>query len=107
MLHSELFYLHYLSMMKIIILFFRWILVLLQSILSEESLSLQFLDVVTILLKYCSPKSSENGETQAVIVDLVATLGFFCANNKQNQVSDLDKFTYHVSKMNMVYGCDI
>lgn len=59
-----------------------------QSIMSQESLSLQFLDVVTILLKYCGPKSSENTETQAVIVDLVATLGFFCANNKQNQVSD-------------------
>lgn len=55
--------------------------------MSEESLSLQFLDVVTILLKYCGPKSNENPETQAVIVDLVATLGFFCANNKQNQVS--------------------
>lgn len=60
----------------------------LQAIMSEESLSLQFLDVVTILLKYCGPKSNENTETQAVIVDLVATLGFFCANNKQNQVSD-------------------
>lgn len=60
----------------------------LQAIMSQESLSLQFLDVVTILLKYCGPKSNENTETQAVIVDLVATLGFFCANNKQNQVSD-------------------
>lgn len=59
-----------------------------QAIMSEESLSLQFLDVVTILLKYCGPKSNENPETQAVIVDLVATLGFLCANNKQNQVSD-------------------
>lgn len=53
---------------------------------------MQFLDVVTILLKYCGPKSSEKGETQAVIVDLVATLGFFCANNKQNQVSSLKGF---------------
>lgn len=58
-----------------------------QSILSQESLSLQFLDVVTILLKYCGPKSDEKGETQAVIVDLIATLGFFCANNEKNQVS--------------------
>lgn len=56
--------------------------------MSQESLSLQFLDVVTILLKYCAPKNSENAETQAVIVDLVATLGFFCANNKPNQVSN-------------------
>lgn len=55
--------------------------------LSQESLSLQFLDVVTILLKYCGPKSNEKGETQAVIVDLIATLGFFCANNEKNQVS--------------------
>lgn len=61
---------------------------LLQAIMSHESLSLQFLDVVTILLKYCGPKSNENTETQAVIVDLVATLGFFCANNKENQVSN-------------------
>lgn len=60
--------------------------VIFQSILGQESLSLQFLDVVTILLKYCGPKSSEKGETQAVVVDLVATLGFFCANNKPNQV---------------------
>lgn len=57
-----------------------------QSIMSQESLSLQFFDVITILLKYCGPKTNENPETQAVIVDLVATLGFLCANNKQNQV---------------------
>lgn len=43
--------------------------------MSHETLSLQFLDVVTILLKYCGLKPSENAETQAVIVDLVATLG--------------------------------
>lgn len=49
---------------------------------------MQFLDVVTILLKYCGPHSGEKGETQAVIVDLVATLGFFCANNEVNQVRD-------------------
>lgn len=64
----------------------RLIFVYLQLVLSQEALSLQFLDVVTILLKYCGPKSNEKGETQAVIVDLVATLGFFCANNKKNQV---------------------
>lgn len=58
-----------------------------QKVLSEEGLSLQFLDVVTILLKYCGPHTDEKGETQAVIVDLVATLGFFCANNEVNQVS--------------------
>lgn len=52
----------------------------------EEPLSLQFFDVVTILLKYCVPKCHEKGETQAVIIDLIATLGFFCANNKENQV---------------------
>ncbi|XP_031635291.1 uncharacterized protein LOC116348431 [Contarinia nasturtii] len=56
-----------------------------QSIMGQESLLLQYLDVVTILLKYCGPKTNENRETQAVIVDLVATLGFLCANNKQNQ----------------------
>lgn len=60
--------------------------------LSQESLSLQFLDVVTILLKYCGPKSNEKGETQAVIVDLIATLGFFCANNEKNQVSFFRNF---------------
>lgn len=47
---------------------------------------MKFLDVVTILIKYCGPKSSEKGETQAVIIDLIATLGFFCANNTTNQV---------------------
>lgn len=48
---------------------------------------MQFIDVASILLKYCVPKADQKGETQAVIVDLVATLGFFCANNKHNQVS--------------------
>lgn len=57
-----------------------------QDVLSEESMSLKFLDVATILLKYCGPKSLEKGETQAVIVDLIATLGFFCANRRENQV---------------------
>ena len=46
---------------------------------------MKYLDVVTILLKYCGPKATEKGETQAVIIDLIATLGYFCANNKQNQ----------------------
>lgn len=46
--------------------------------------------MVSILLKYCGPKSHQKGETQAVIVDLVATLGFFCANNETNQVSGID-----------------
>lgn len=55
--------------------------------LSEEFLSLKFLDVVTILLKYLGPKCHEKGETQAVTIDLIATLGFFCANNSKNQVS--------------------
>lgn len=56
-----------------------------QAILNEEVLALKYLDVVTILLKYCGPKATEKGETQAVIIDLIATLGYFCANNKQNQ----------------------
>uniref|UniRef100_A0A0P6IY67 Cyclic nucleotide-binding domain-containing protein n=1 Tax=Aedes aegypti TaxID=7159 RepID=A0A0P6IY67_AEDAE len=56
-----------------------------QDVLSEENLSFKFLDVVSILLQYCVPKSEEKGETQAVIIDLIATLGFFCANNKINQ----------------------
>lgn len=64
-----------------------------QEILSEEPLSLQFFDVVTILLKYCVPKCHEKGETQAVIIDLIATLGFYCANNKNNQVR-MQYFTY-------------
>lgn len=57
-----------------------------QLVLAEENLSFKFLDVVSILLQYCVPKSEEKGETQAVIIDLIATLGFFCANNKLNQV---------------------
>ncbi|XP_055916800.1 S phase cyclin A-associated protein in the endoplasmic reticulum [Eupeodes corollae] len=58
-----------------------------QEVLSGESLSLKFLDVVTILLKYCGNKCSanKNSETQAVIIDLIATIGFFCANNKKHQ----------------------
>ncbi|XP_052564886.1 S phase cyclin A-associated protein in the endoplasmic reticulum isoform X2 [Culex pipiens pallens] len=56
-----------------------------QLVLAEENLSFKFLDVVSILLQYCVPKSEEKGETQAVIIDLIATLGFFCANNKLNQ----------------------
>ncbi|XP_055541837.1 S phase cyclin A-associated protein in the endoplasmic reticulum [Wyeomyia smithii] len=56
-----------------------------QGVLTEENLSFKFLDVVSILLQYCVPKAEEKGETQAVIIDLIATLGFFCANNKINQ----------------------
>ncbi|XP_058447006.1 calponin homology domain-containing protein DDB_G0272472 [Malaya genurostris] len=56
-----------------------------QDVLSDENLSFKFLDVVSILLQYCVPKSEEKGETQAVIIDLIATLGFFCANNRVNQ----------------------
>lgn len=58
-----------------------------QEVLSGESLCLKFLDVVTILLKYCGNKCSanKNSETQAVIIDLIATIGFFCANNKKHQ----------------------
>lgn len=60
-----------------------------QEIVSVESLSLKLLDVITILLKYCGNQcnNNDNNETQAVIVDLIATIGFFCANNKGNQVS--------------------
>lgn len=56
-----------------------------QAILTEEVLALKYLDVVTILLKYCGPKATEKGETQAVIIDLIGTVGFFCVNNKRNQ----------------------
>lgn len=66
-----------------------------QAALDDESLSFQFFDVIVILLTYCGPelltngasKSAEKNETQAVVIDLVATLGFYCANNKKNQVS--------------------
>lgn len=60
-----------------------------QNVLSEESLSFQFLDVVSVLLKYCGPKCVEKGETSTVIIDCIAVLGFFCANNAKNQVSKL------------------
>ncbi|EDS37192.1 conserved hypothetical protein [Culex quinquefasciatus] len=36
-----------------------------QLVLAEENLSFKFLDVVSILLQYCVPKSEEKGETQA------------------------------------------
>lgn len=60
----------------------------LQEILSEERLTFKFLDVVTILLNYCGPKlaESENKEMKAVIRDLIVIIGYFCANNRRNQV---------------------
>lgn len=71
---------------------------LLQNVLAAEKLTFKFLDVVTILLNYCCPKLQENKETKAVITDLIKTLGYFCANNKKNQVSkffntETDKFS--------------
>ncbi|XP_035909541.1 S phase cyclin A-associated protein in the endoplasmic reticulum [Anopheles stephensi] len=56
-----------------------------QAVLIEQNLSLKFLDVISILLQYCVPKADVKSETQTVIIDLIATLGFFCANNKINQ----------------------
>ncbi|XP_049278767.1 S phase cyclin A-associated protein in the endoplasmic reticulum isoform X1 [Anopheles funestus] len=56
-----------------------------QAVLLEQNLSLKFLDVISILLQYCVPKADVKSETQTVIIDLIATLGFFCANNKINQ----------------------
>ncbi|XP_053672123.1 S phase cyclin A-associated protein in the endoplasmic reticulum [Anopheles nili] len=56
-----------------------------QAVLIEQQLSLKFLDVISILLQYCVPKADVKSETQTVIIDLIATLGFFCANNKLNQ----------------------
>lgn len=46
---------------------------------------MKYLDVVTILLKYCGPKATVKGESQAVIIDLIGSVGFFCANNKRSQ----------------------
>lgn len=63
--------------------------------LSKEIVSLKFLDVITILLKYLGPKCHEKGETQAVAIDLIATLGFFCANNAKNQVSESSNRHYY------------
>lgn len=54
--------------------------------------------MATLLLKYCGPKCLEKGETQAVVVDLVASLGFFCANNRKHQVS---------GKMKIISFCHI
>lgn len=62
-------------------------LLLWQDVLSDEALAFQLLDVATVLLTYCGPKAADNGESSAVIVDLIATLGFFCSNNPRNQVS--------------------
>uniref|UniRef100_A0A182N8P8 PUL domain-containing protein n=1 Tax=Anopheles dirus TaxID=7168 RepID=A0A182N8P8_9DIPT len=56
-----------------------------QTVLIEQDLTLKFLDVISILLQYCVPKADVKSETQTVIIDLIATLGFFCANNKINQ----------------------
>uniref|UniRef100_A0A2M4B8P6 Putative s phase cyclin a-associated protein in the endoplasmic reticulum isoform x1 n=1 Tax=Anopheles marajoara TaxID=58244 RepID=A0A2M4B8P6_9DIPT len=56
-----------------------------QAVLMDHTVTLKFLDVISILLKYCVPKADMKSETQTVIIDLTATLGFFCANNKINQ----------------------
>ncbi|XP_058057868.1 S phase cyclin A-associated protein in the endoplasmic reticulum [Anopheles bellator] len=56
-----------------------------QAVLTQQTVSLKFLDVISILLQYCVPKADVKSETQTVIIDLTATLGFFCANNKENQ----------------------
>uniref|UniRef100_W8AU12 S phase cyclin A-associated protein in the endoplasmic reticulum n=2 Tax=Ceratitis capitata TaxID=7213 RepID=W8AU12_CERCA len=87
-----------------------------QDVMSSETLSLKFLDVVTILLKYCGNKCSaaKNSETQAVIIDLIATIGFLCANNKKNQdlltseqcsiiIKSLTKLPEHLNVV--VYPC--
>lgn len=57
-------------------------------------MTFKFLDVVTILLNYCGPKlaESENKEMKAVIRDLIIIIGYFCANNRRNQVSLLASF---------------
>ncbi|KFB48137.1 AGAP010207-PA-like protein [Anopheles sinensis] len=66
-----------------------------QAVLTERNLSLRFLDVISILLQYCVPKADIKSETQTVIIDLIATLGFFCANNKSNQdLLTSDQYTY-------------
>uniref|UniRef100_A0AAG5DT33 S phase cyclin A-associated protein in the endoplasmic reticulum N-terminal domain-containing protein n=1 Tax=Anopheles atroparvus TaxID=41427 RepID=A0AAG5DT33_ANOAO len=66
-----------------------------QAVLTERNLSLRFLDVISILLQYCVPKADIKSETQTVIIDLIATLGFFCANNKPNQdLLTSDQYTY-------------
>lgn len=56
-------------------------------------MTFKFLDVVTILLNYCGPKlaESDNKEMKAVIRDLIVIIGYFCANNRRNQVR---KFTH-------------
>lgn len=48
----------------------------------------KFLDVVTIFLNYCGPKLSEgvSSDMKEVIKDLIIIIGYFCANNRKNQV---------------------
>ncbi|XP_065355667.1 S phase cyclin A-associated protein in the endoplasmic reticulum [Calliphora vicina] len=87
-----------------------------QEVMSSEAISLKFLDVVQILLKYCGNQTTaaKNSETQAVLIDLIATIGFFCANNKQNQdlltseqcsniIKNLTKLPEHLNVV--VYPC--
>lgn len=62
-----------------------------QEILAEERLCFKFLDVVTIFLNYCGPKLLEpepekNSDMKIVIRDLIVIIGYFCANNRRNQV---------------------
>lgn len=54
-----------------------------------------------MLLKYCGPKCIEKSETSRVIVDVIAVIGFFCANNKKNQVS-YNLFILHVFKIRLI-----
>lgn len=62
-------------------------------------MTFKFLDVVTILLNYCGPKlvESENKEMKAVIRDLIIIIGYFCANNRRNQVSSIKTIIFDVA----------
>lgn len=50
---------------------------------------LKFLDVAAVLFKYCAncDLSIINSESQAVVIDLIASIGFLCVKNTKNQVN--------------------
>lgn len=55
-------------------------------------ISLKFFDVAALLLKYCANGDAinKNSESQAVVIDLIASIGFLCVNNTKNQVNSMN-----------------
>lgn len=53
----------------------------------EGPLSLRLLDVMTVILNYSVANAQwvKNHESTTMLIDLIATLAFFCVNNRRHQ----------------------